>query len=187
KDNPADDASRGLDTEEYLKNQRWLKGPEFLWKTKENWPENKFEEISVQDLEVKKEAYLTVPERRSSVEELTRRYSNWIVLLRRVAWLVKFTEWIKSRHVKEKRISTEDLQNAKLKVARIVQRKAFSEEMQSLKKKKQVQGHSPTASLSPKLHDDGLLRVVGRLAKAPISHDAMHPKFCLGRVTLRQS
>lgn len=126
-------------------------------------------------VEVQKEAYLTVPGRRSSVEELTRRYSNWIVLLRRVAWLVKFTEWIKSRHVKEKRISTEDLENAKLKVARIVQREAFSEEIQSLKKKKPVQGHGPTASLSPKLHDDGLLRVGGRLAKAPISQDVMHP------------
>ena len=175
KDNPADDASRGLDTPEYLKNQRWLKGPEFLWNAKENWPENKFEEVSVQDLEVKREVYLTAPERRSSVGELTRRYSNWTVLLRRVAWLVKFTEWIKSRHVKEKFLTTEDLENAKSKVARIVQREAFPEEIKNLKKRKPVQGHSPMASLSPQLYDDGLLRVGGRLAKAPITHDAMHP------------
>ena len=32
KENPADDASRGLDGLSLLGRQRWLKGPEFLWK-----------------------------------------------------------------------------------------------------------------------------------------------------------
>ena len=33
--NPADDASRGLSAEALLKNQRWLRGPEFLWKSED--------------------------------------------------------------------------------------------------------------------------------------------------------
>ena len=33
KDNPADEASRSLTASQLLKNTRWFRGPEFLWKT----------------------------------------------------------------------------------------------------------------------------------------------------------
>jgi hypothetical protein len=33
KENPADDASRGLSPQELISNPRWLSGPEFLWKS----------------------------------------------------------------------------------------------------------------------------------------------------------
>ena len=36
KSNPADDASRGLSAKEL--SSRWLRGPEFLWESEENWP-----------------------------------------------------------------------------------------------------------------------------------------------------
>ncbi|XP_071954122.1 uncharacterized protein [Antedon mediterranea] len=36
--NPADDASRGLDFRHLVQSQRWLNGPDFLWKSEENWP-----------------------------------------------------------------------------------------------------------------------------------------------------
>jgi len=39
KTNPADDASRGLDTNRFTDQQRWITGPEFLWKSEETWPE----------------------------------------------------------------------------------------------------------------------------------------------------
>jgi hypothetical protein len=35
--NPADDASRGLTADEITQNERWLKGPEFLWQPNEAW------------------------------------------------------------------------------------------------------------------------------------------------------
>ena len=39
KENPADDASRGLNGLALLEGQRWLEGPEFLWKPKSEWPQ----------------------------------------------------------------------------------------------------------------------------------------------------
>ena len=33
KQNPADDASRGLSAEALLKNKRWIQGPDYLWKS----------------------------------------------------------------------------------------------------------------------------------------------------------
>ena len=38
KDNPADDASCGLNIEPFLKSVRWLKGPQFLEKEETDWP-----------------------------------------------------------------------------------------------------------------------------------------------------
>ena len=38
KDNPADDASRGLDIRKETSRSRWFAGPAFLWKREELWP-----------------------------------------------------------------------------------------------------------------------------------------------------
>jgi hypothetical protein len=35
---PANDYSRGLDAEQFLSNERWLQGPQFLWEKEESWP-----------------------------------------------------------------------------------------------------------------------------------------------------
>ena len=32
KENPADDASRGMEIHSFLEQQRWIRGPEFLWR-----------------------------------------------------------------------------------------------------------------------------------------------------------
>ena len=41
-DNPADDASRGLNAHSLLSKRRWFHFPEFLWKIREEWPEQPF-------------------------------------------------------------------------------------------------------------------------------------------------
>lgn len=37
-DNPADDGSKGLKIDTMLKDDRWLKGPKFLWEDESHWP-----------------------------------------------------------------------------------------------------------------------------------------------------
>ena len=53
--NPADDISRGLISDEMLHQDRWFKGPEFLWKQEESWPvpPSSLPTISDQDPEIK--------------------------------------------------------------------------------------------------------------------------------------
>ena len=55
KSNPADDASRGLSADAFLRNERWLQGPEFLWNDEQFWPlEPEFKgTITLSDPEVK--------------------------------------------------------------------------------------------------------------------------------------
>ena len=40
KQNPADEASRGVKSQELL-HSRWINGPAFLWKTEDQWPINR--------------------------------------------------------------------------------------------------------------------------------------------------
>ena len=55
--NPADDASRGLTGDIFLRQGRWLMGPEFLWKPEPMWPIRRepISNVSDEDPEVKKE------------------------------------------------------------------------------------------------------------------------------------
>jgi hypothetical protein len=51
--NPADDASRGKWIKSFKENDKWLNGPDFLWKREEEWPKETVnaEEITLNDPE----------------------------------------------------------------------------------------------------------------------------------------
>ena len=101
--NPTDDASRGLRMNDFLKNERWLKGPPFLNRNEDHCPEPKFENIAVEKLEIMKEVYVTQFNPTLSLNCLRTRFSSWIALLRTFAWLLKFLQWIKRSSRKKER------------------------------------------------------------------------------------
>ena len=80
KQDPADDASRGLTADALLGSSRWLLGPEFLMKTEDYWPKctETLERISDEDPEVKKEAKARGTSQKKDpklVEEMMKRFS----------------------------------------------------------------------------------------------------------------
>ena len=182
--NPADDVSRGLEMDEFLRNDRWLKGPSFLRDADKKWPENKFDIVSPEDLEVKKEMYLTGLEPTTTVEDLITRFSNWVHTLRKVAWVLKFLDWMKWHVTKKKDkravevqrgIKHEDLERAKRKIVAVVQKRSFAGEVKNLKEGKPVKPSSKIIKLKPVMKGDEVMRVGGRISMAPISTDAMNP------------
>lgn len=183
--NPADDVSRGLEMSEFQKNERWLKGPPFLWKSEDHWPDIKYENVSVEKLEIKKEVYLTSFELSTPLDDLLTRFSSWITLLRTFAWLLKFLQWIRWSSNRKKAesdvcdiakcITQEELEKSKREVAILVQEKAFTHEIRDLKAGRQVKASSHIVKLKPVIMDDGVLRVGGRISRAPISPDARNP------------
>ena len=137
--NPADDASRGLRIEEFLRSERWLKGPPFLRQSEDQWPENRFEDVSPDVLELKKAIYSTGLQPPSPVEELIDRSSDWVQTLRRVDWLLKYLDWLRWRAEKnagrktevkyvERKIENEDLERAKRRIAAVVSARSFPKE-----------------------------------------------------------
>lgn len=95
KQNPADDASRGLNIESLLKSKRWLQGPEFLKDEESQWPQNPDETsqsyLPLDDPEVKKDVIVNtiIIDVENPVRKLIEYYSDWNCLKKIVAWILK--------------------------------------------------------------------------------------------------
>ena len=201
KSNPADDASRGLQVEELLKNKRWLQGPEFLWQSRENWPEQPSvgsKSIKENDPEVKKAKAFTVNATRiGELDKIFTRFSSWYRLKRFVAWMLRYRRALhkackkdssKEREAKRRPIqhlTVEELHEAELEIVKIVQERSFREEIaaisQNLKSScnanvapNPIKRSSHLYKLDP-VYDKRVLRVGGRLRNSSVPEVAKHP------------
>ncbi|XP_061882235.1 uncharacterized protein LOC133633659 [Entelurus aequoreus] len=94
KDNPADDASRGLSTSRLMQQRRWIHAPDFLWKAEESWPAREAlgsKSVLPDDPEVRKNTtiFTTVVNTETPTSQLLSSFSNSKRLLRAVAWYLK--------------------------------------------------------------------------------------------------
>jgi hypothetical protein len=99
KRNPADDSSRGLTVENFLKSERWMKAPEFLWTKEEEWPATQAQEhqdLPEDDKEIKriKLHALKVEEASESIDILFSHYSSWYRLRKAVAWILRVKRFL---------------------------------------------------------------------------------------------
>ena len=157
KDNPADDASRGLGANELIRSERWWNGPNFLWKPLSN--ETNFDpQVSPGDPEVRKVTVLASPSaEHSDLTDDIKHFSDWFHAKRVIALCVLFSQKMKlsfkkdsTNSVKEgdslrpskerKRqdeslksvtLRVKDLQTAELFLIKASQSKAFPEETEA--------------------------------------------------------
>ncbi|XP_078371484.1 uncharacterized protein LOC144655144 [Oculina patagonica] len=175
--NPADDVSRGLTADVFLRRERWLTGPEFLWKPEYMWPMQS-EALSVipdEDPEVKTEVKVctsSLKKLSSSLSDYFQKCSSWNHLKKAVAWLMRYRENLlnRSKHNKlnhdvPKYITVEEMERAEREILRHVQRRAFPEEVNH--PEKPVKKKSRLYKLDP-IVVDGLLCVGGRLRRASL-------------------
>ena len=199
KSNPADDASRGLNPQKLSSQQRWWKGPNFLWEAEECWPSARYEEVPDSDPEVRTSAnaYPTTVESHSveshvsdcsktdkaqevdhgGLKKLIETCSSWRILQRRVAWLVRFCHWIQNERVACSigPLTLEELSQSTQVIVRSIQSECFPEDIKQVKKSNEVKKSSNLRNLRPVLVD-GVQRVGGRLQRAVVlSWDEKHP------------
>jgi hypothetical protein len=184
RDNPADEASRGQTVSMFQKNDRWFKGPTFLSRPKSEWPMTTLiEEIDESDPEVKTEKIIaaSTDPATDGLLQLILRSSSWIALQRHVALLMKFIEYLQwKRKAKvekvefQKKLTPADLEGASRAVVKLVQNEVYAKEIAEIKKNGRVNAANKLVSLNPVLIA-GLLRVGGRISRAPISFDSKHP------------
>ena len=190
--NPADCVSRGLHAREELKLKAWREGPVFLWKNREQWPQQPQEirtELTEADFGVRKEITThTTISREEFWKWLLGRYSTWRRLFRIVAWLIKACR--KFRSVRSGRVSAtsqarpdsismQDQATAKEKILQCVQQESFSKEISTIKSSPKFKGNG-LAKLKPFLHN-GILRVGGRLKYSDLEFDTKHPIIIPGK------
>ena len=180
--NPADHASRGIHVGESDKIKQWLEGPRFLWSHHSLWPKNPdIPGLPENDPEVKTLHQVNVVTESTShiMYRLIARSSTWSQLQKSVAWFSRFClycSWkYSSKQVKllHGDLQLKELQDSTQEILRYVQREAFAEDITALQTGKHVSSSSKIKRLSPILVD-GLLRVGGRLERAPVEYEARH-------------
>ena len=178
--NPADDVSRGLTADQLIRNERWLHGPAFLWKSEESWPTRiTVPELSDVHPEVKPEVRAFTTLHQNVLNSLIVRYSSWDRLKKAVAWLLRYKRFLLSKlsnrktgahqEIMKGEFSAEETISAEREVIANVQQEAFSDHFTQRSK-----SSSPLYKLFL-VTVDGILRVGGRLRNAPVSEDAKHP------------
>ena len=161
KENPADDASRGLDAKTMIEQQRWLRGPEFLWQPEKEWPVQppSFGELSTEDPEVKKQVNacataITDQAPEATVTKLLQHFSDWYRLKKAVAVFLRVKTILQERRLKsiEKQhgsfsitndkanklnedcssLTVQELEEAEHAIIRLTQSQNFDNELKSL-------------------------------------------------------
>ena len=159
KENPADDASRGLGAKELTRNNRWWNGPNFLWKPLPVEP-NFDPQLSPDDPEVRKvTALATKSIERPTLLDSIEYFSDWYRAKRAIAVCLLFIQRMKLRVKKDKgnpirnednrpqqgigrkqqdqspkfiTLRVKDLQTAELLLIKAVQYQAFPREIKVL-------------------------------------------------------
>ena len=203
--NPADLGTRGVTVEELAQADLWWNGPEFLKKSKQDWPECNFDKpTSTENLELKgtketgtKDAisYQIIEEGEGAarVEEVWRlgpsRFSKSyrvktkgeleirLSLVRVTVWVRRFTDNCrKSDEQREKgELKPLEIQNAEEFIIWEVQSKVYAAEIEELRRNKEIPRGSTLAPFNPVLVN-GIMRSNTRLRHADdLAYDVKCP------------
>ena len=182
--NPADDASRGLDGKALLQCQRWKSGPGFLWGPDSEWPlqPNSYQ-VDDKDPELKKVVCSSARKEGNEIlHRILAHFSDWFRLRRFVALMrraVKGLQHSLSKKVgsdpRKFSLSADDLRDAEMTVVRWVQARSFALEMASLESGNGCLTKSNRLAPLDPIIVKGIVRVGGRIGKAPVSDDVKHP------------
>jgi hypothetical protein len=98
--NVADDATKWSEDTSYLSSDRWFIGPEFLHKSKAEWPHSDVDNLST-PLESKDPVYIIMPNDISFACVPHEKYSTWTKTLHVVAFICKYISNCKKHHDKK--------------------------------------------------------------------------------------
>lgn len=180
--NPADIVSRGLFPEEIQRAPIWWHGPHFLSLPEDLWP------IQIQATIL--DDALVIPERRKNcvtclhavssnnfVDDLLGKFSSFSKLQRVVSFVFRFIEGIKRKNKDQVSgsVTPAELDNASIEIIKAVQRVAFPNELNHLKRDHPLNSSSKLLALNPFLDKNGVIRVGGRLRNAPLGYNRKFP------------
>ncbi|XP_014678757.1 PREDICTED: uncharacterized protein LOC106818575 [Priapulus caudatus] len=181
--NPADEASRGQRIDEFLGNERWVNGPDFLRQSSKQWPDLQgiVPDVAEGDLEVKVSNVVTVEGRCCFLDGLLTRYSSYPRLKRVVAMVLMVAEKFKRGADSRPSCNRPTLDHSKAAERLILaheQRRFFAAELKALKggnvdEVRRALRRSPLRNLDPILIGD-LISVSGRLRRATLPEEMKH-------------
>lgn len=185
--NPADLISRGIVPNELKHSQLWWHGPTFLSQDSTGWPSGNhisnyahrsgenFPEIP--EFNSKSIIVTTTLTALESFTDIFERASNYTRLLHIVAYILRFCRNCKvPRNQREYGpLKQAEISDSLKHIVKIVQNKAFSEDLNNIKRYNSVKPSSHLSSLNPFIDEDSILRVGGRLKNANLNFKQKHP------------
>ncbi|XP_046800970.1 uncharacterized protein LOC124421481 [Lucilia cuprina] len=184
KSNPADIVSRGCSATD-LPSTIWFNGPKFIFEDVSNWPANITDE-SDEILERRKTALkcTTNDITESVIDEIIDKHSSYYKILRILTYIFricnrcKVDPLLKANNIIH--LPPQELENTFWKLVAHIQSKNFVVELNAILNNNLVQ--PSLQKLAPFVHQMetdnktiNLIRVGGRLSKAPIPYDARFP------------
>lgn len=174
KDNPADCASRGLDSVSLQSHDLWWNGPSWLHAQETEWPHHIFP--ATENLPDVKLTVLKTTIEENIFESVITSHSSLTRLVRIIATIKRFTYNIRCSTFRRYGALTPAELKASLNfIIRIIQSSVFSFDYKTLQSKRKLHHHSNLLSLNPFLDDEQLLRVGGRLQNSNMSFESKHP------------
>ena len=179
--NVADDCTRGIEIRDLTPECRWISGPKFLSLLSEQWPSNEaVPEIDESELELKASVFTTSSTPVMNLVEW-EKYSCWRRLVRLYAWWMRYKFKLRCQarnrspppERQTKVLNADDLTEATLALCQLAQIESFKEDYKDLQGNRALSRNSSLLPLQPVLVD-GIMRVGGRLDKAPIPFEAKH-------------
>ena len=183
KHNPADEGTRGIKTTE-LKHSQWMNGPAFLKLPSHLWPRT-IEETTPSTLENMPtsktddiQTYSLICNTPHTFVDY-KRFSSWKRLLRTTFYIVKTMDLAKRRlsTVKERYQRSKDI------LFRFTQNESFPEDIKDIQRTQAVKARSKIVNFNPYLDQQGTLRSLSRLQKAPINSRIKTLKLWMPNIT----
>lgn len=175
-DNPADCASRGINSTELFENELWWNGPQWLTQPVEFWPSQLVSYGTTEEVKVETFAFKVAVEN-YVVQEIIDRYSSFYKMSKILALMFRFSS--NCRISKQQRsigpLLPSDIEEASLMIIRFEQATTFDEDIRHLKNNLQMHKTSKIKSLNPFIDESGVLRVGGRLRNSAAPYVTRHP------------
>ncbi|XP_029162616.1 uncharacterized protein LOC114934139 [Nylanderia fulva] len=181
-DNPADCASRGIPGHQLASHPLWWHGPLWLRLPISDWPVpvDPHPETSMEQ-NVKTQVLVAIS-RDPVVWDLAARYSSWTKLLRITAYVMRFISRTRGRiTLPAERVESpssltgHEIQRATNFWVKTIQAELFARELTALRRGDALSSKSVLLPLAPYLDEDQIIRVGGRLSRAPIPAYVKHP------------
>lgn len=177
--NPADLASRGIDPQHLCTAEIWWQGPLFLMEDISSWPQLNQSMITTSCIpESKTFTQVNNTTHTNTVSGIVdfEKYSKLTTLQRAFAYVRRFI--FNLHNPTSKRcgyLTTEELKSSLNYLIKQSQLESFGEDLNILQKGKALPSKSRILKLTPFIHEDGLLRVGGRIQNSSVSYTQKHP------------
>ncbi|KAJ8024862.1 hypothetical protein HOLleu_34895 [Holothuria leucospilota] len=153
-----------------IEEENWQNGPKFLCDGPDSWPKNKVSDVVGEDQRKVVVSMMTQKVKVPSDDEWRlepSRFSSWERLRRVTAYLLCFVNNCRSETKNRecsKILTNEEIRDAENYLVRVAQEEAFSRDIGDIRKGRFVGQSSVLKTLMPRVDEDGVLRMSGRLS-----------------------